>query len=267
MRKPRADHPTARRSIAECRALLRSCAPDALDALLADFAADARSGVRALASARRKALARERLETDRLLWMTTRQRELHDRGFVLVAGIDEVGRGALAGPLTAAAVVLDLECVIGGLDDSKRLLPAKRRVLAEHIRSRARAFCVAHSTPAEIDGLGIGEAVRLAWRRAIEGLGIAVDHVLVDGNDDKTGRPSTAVVGGDATCACIAAASIVAKVERDSLMESLAGEHPGYGFDLNKGYGTREHLEAIALLGPSPIHRRSFSPCSQPHLF
>ena len=247
--------------------MLATCAADEMDALLARLEGDARAGVRALAAVRRRALQRDRAEAARLASLMARQRELHARGMTLVAGLDEVGRGALAGPVTAAAVVLDVRCVIDGLDDSKKLRPGLRREVAERVRARARAVCVAHASPAEIDGLGIGEATRLAWRRAVDGLGMAVDHILVDGNDSRLGRPSTPVVGGDSTCACIAAASVVAKVERDDMMEALAAEYPGYGFELNRGYGTREHLDAIDRMGPSSIHRRSFAPCAQRPLF
>lgn len=194
----------------------------------------------------------------------TMQRELHRRGLKLVAGVDEVGRGALAGPVTAAAVVLHPDTLVAGLDDSKRVSRERRPALALVIRADALAVCVAEATPREIDALGIGAATRLAWRRAIEGLGVAVDHVLIDGNDAVVDHPATAVVGGDRKCACIAAASVVAKVHRDRLMaEELAALYPAYGFDRNYGYGTPEHLAAIVEFGPSLVHRRSFAPCAE----
>lgn len=194
----------------------------------------------------------------------TMQRDLHRRGLKLVAGVDEVGRGALAGPVTAAAVVLHPDTLVAGLDDSKRVSRERRPALALVIRADALAVCVAEATPREIDALGIGAATRLAWRRAIEGLGVAVDHVLIDGNDAMVDHPATAVVGGDRKCACIAAASVVAKVHRDRLMaEELAALYPAYGFDRNYGYGTPEHLAAIVEFGPSLVHRRSFAPCAE----
>ena len=256
-----------RPSIVECRALIAACEIAELDGLLASLESDPRAGVRELATSHRRALARQSAESERLGGLMALQRELHDQGFVVVAGVDEVGRGALAGPVTAAAVVLDVECAITGLNDSKRLTPQRRRQLAAAVRAQALGVGVAHVAAHEIDALGIGPATRLAWRRALEGLGCAVDHVLVDGNDRRVPVPATAVVRGDSACACIAAASIVAKVERDELMQDLAAEHPGYRLDVNKGYGTAEHISSIRTLGPTPIHRRSFAPCSSLPLF
>ena len=136
------------------------------------------------------------------------------------------------------------------------------------MREVAVAWCVACVTSAEIDRFGIGPATRIAWGRAVAGLGVEVEHVLVDGNDAAVGGPATAVVGGDGTVACIAAASVVAKVARDRHMESLALAVPGYALEINRGYGTSEHLSAIAARGPSAQHRRSFAPCAdQARLF
>jgi ribonuclease HII len=250
-------------TIAEARRRLAVCPPEKLDALIRRLSKDPRAGVRDLAAAAKSRLSRERAEEARLEGLMARQRTLHELGFTVVAGIDEVGRGALAGPVTACAVVLAAECRIEGLDDSKKL-PIETRVrLADIVRTTAVAVCVGHAEPHEIDRLGIGHATRLAWQRALDGLGIAVDHVLVDGNDPGAlGVPTTAVVKGDASVACIAAASIVAKVERDMLMERLALEVPGFGFEENRGYGTSEHQAALRVLGPSAVHRRSFAPCS-----
>lgn len=200
---------------------------------------------------------------DRLDGFMQLQRELAERGAFVVAGVDEVGRGALAGPVTAGAVVLRLDSRIDGLDDSKRLTPAARERVAGTVRSTAIAWSVAHASALEIDTIGIVAATRLAWMRALEGLGVAVDHVLVDGND-ATGipGPSTAVIRGDSSQGSIAAASVIAKVERDSLMVGYAGDYPGYGLEINKGYGAAEHMARLRLVGPSAIHRRSFAPCS-----
>jgi ribonuclease HII len=198
-----------------------------------------------------------------------RQRDLHALGFCIVAGVDEVGRGALAGPVTGCAVVLAADCRIEGLDDSKKLAPDVRERVADLVRTRSIACCVAHAWPDEIDRLGIGPATRLAWQRALEGLDLVVEHVLIDGNDPGALRvPTTAVVRGDSSVACIAAASVVAKVERDRLMAELAATYPDYRFDENRGYGTAEHLAALRRIGPSAVHRHSFAPCAeQEHLF
>lgn len=250
-------------TITEARARIASCPPEELDRLLGRLSRDPRSGVRQLASTVRARLDRALREEARLDRLMARQMELHSMGVVVVAGIDEVGRGALAGPVTACAVVLRGDFRLEGLDDSKRLAPDVRERMADLVRTSAVAFAVAHADSTEIDRFGISHATRLAWQRALEGLGVEVGHVLIDGNDAGDLRvPTTAVVRGDSLVACIAAASVVAKVERDTLMAAMAPDYPEYGFEANRGYGTAEHLAAIARCGPSPVHRRSFAPCA-----
>jgi ribonuclease HII len=250
-------------TITQARALLASCAPDELERLVRRLARDPRAGVRDLAAAAKARLERERAEEARLEGLMSRQCALHALGVGVVAGIDEVGRGALAGPVTGCAVVLAADCRIEGLDDSKRLAPEVRERVADLVRTRSVAVCVAHAWPDEIDRLGIGHATRLAWERALDGLGVSVGHVLIDGNDPGALRlPTTAVVRGDSSVACIAAASVVAKVERDHLMAGLAATYPEYQFEENRGYGTAGHLAALRRLGPSEVHRRSFAPCT-----
>ena len=178
----------------------------------------------------------------------------------MVAGVDEAGRGPLAGPVVAAAVVLD-ERPIRGLRDSKQLAPAERERLADAIRRRAVAWAVAEASVEEVDRLNGLHASRLAMRRAVERLGVAPSVVLVDGRAGlAVSCPQRTVVQGDARVACIAAASILAKVERDRIMAELDRQYPGYGFAQHKGYACASHLEALRRLGPSPVHRRSFSP-------
>jgi ribonuclease HII len=254
-------------SIEECRALLDACGPGDLAAVLMSFEADPRSGVRALARARRRRDAAADAERARLDALMRRELELHAAGFRIVAGIDEVGRGALAGPLTVAAVVLDAGCRVQRLDDSKLLSPKCRELLAADVHAMALAVAIVHVGPREIDSIGIGAAVRQGMERAVAALPVRVDHSLVDGNDARLTFPATPVVGGDRLCACIAAASVVAKVARDQLMRDHATEYPEFQFEVNKGYGTAEHIAAIAVSGPSPLHRRSFGPCSQGPLF
>ena len=249
-------------TITEARRLLAACPPDELEALLRRLSRDPRAGVRDLASSARTRLFKVAREAARIDALMERQRALHELGIGVVAGVDEVGRGALAGPVTACAVVLEVSCHIEGLDDSKRLAPDIRAQVADRVRLSAVAFAVAHAGPEEIDRFGIGHATRTAWGRALAALGLSVDFVLVDGNDPGAlGLPTRAVVQGDSSVACIAAASVVAKVERDRLMELLAAEHPEYGFEANRGYGTAEHLAALSRFGPSLVHRRSFAPC------
>ncbi len=179
-----------------------------------------------------------------------------------VAGVDEVGRGPLCGPVTAAAVVLDPDLIPPGIGDSKTLSAAKREALAGAIMATARSWSVAHATVAEIDTLNILHASHLAMERAVAGLGIAPGFVLVDGNrlPKSLPCPARAVVKGDAKSLSIAAASILAKVVRDHLMVDLAQQHPGYGWERNAGYPTKDHLAALLNLGVTPQHRRSFRP-------
>lgn len=177
-----------------------------------------------------------------------------------VAGVDEAGRGPLAGPVVAAAVVLDPDCIPDGLNDSKALTAARRAELRTAILGCARVG-VGIASVEEIDTLNILWATMLAMTRAVEALGIAPVMVLVDGNRcPKWQWPSEAVVGGDARCLSIAAASIIAKEHRDGLMRDYDAAWPGYGWASNKGYAAPGHREALTRLGPSPIHRRSFAP-------
>ncbi len=177
-----------------------------------------------------------------------------------VAGVDEAGRGPLAGPVVAAAVILDPECIPEGLNDSKVLTAARRADLRTAILGCARVG-VGIASVEEIDELNILWATMLAMTRAVEALGIAPAMVLVDGNRcPKWQWPSEAVVGGDARCLSIAAASIIAKEHRDAMMRDSDAAWPGYGWSSNKGYAAPDHRAALKALGPSPIHRRSFAP-------
>ncbi|WP_020164749.1 ribonuclease HII [Methyloversatilis discipulorum] len=182
-----------------------------------------------------------------------------------IAGVDEAGRGPLCGPVYAAAVILDPVRPIDGLNDSKKLSEKKREALAPLIRERALAWAVGIATVEEIDRLNILHATMLAMRRAVEGLAAPPDQVLVDGNRIPPGLtvPARAIVGGDASEAAISAASILAKTGRDHEMMALAALYPQYGIAKHKGYPTAEHLAALRIHGPSPIHRRSFAPVAQ----
>jgi ribonuclease HII len=178
-----------------------------------------------------------------------------------MAGVDEVGRGPLAGPVVAAAVILEESRTIRGLNDSKLLTAEERERLDREIRKRAICISVASASVAEIDSLNILRAALLAMRRAVEGLALQPQIVLVDGNQrPELTMPVRAVVGGDAKVRSISAASIIAKVHRDRLCMQLHDEHPQYGFDSHKGYSTPEHLSALREHGACPHHRRSFAP-------
>lgn len=181
-----------------------------------------------------------------------------------VCGVDEVGRGPLAGPVVAAAVILDPRRRIEGLADSKRLTPQQREVLCAHIVERSFAWSIGRAEVMEIDHLNILQASLLAMRRAVEGLDVSPTRALIDGNRlPDLACDARAIVGGDALEPCISAASILAKVTRDREMLALHRRFPGYGLDRHKGYPTRQHLEALERLGPSPIHRRSFRPVAR----
>src|SRR5262245_22636070 len=230
--------------------------------------ADGRAGARALAATCRRrasAVEREARRFDRLLALRTR---LAAEGARIVAGVDEVGMGPLAGPVVAAAVVLPERPRLPGLDDSKRLTPLARERLAAAICEQAPALAVAEVWVEEIDRCNIYQAGLLAMRRAVEALAHRPDHVVVDARRiPGIAMPQTPIVGGDGLDASIAAASVVAKVHRDAIMRRLDGEYPGYGFGHHMGYATREHLRALRRLGASPVHRRSFAPVAQMPLF
>ncbi|RMA42661.1 ribonuclease HII [Rhodophyticola porphyridii] len=179
----------------------------------------------------------------------------------VVVGVDEVGRGPLCGPVTAAAVVLDPGSIPDGLNDSKKV-PVARRLALFEILHQVADVAIGWASVAEIDKMNIRAASLLAMRRAVEGLPQMPGHALIDGNAVPDGLPcpATALIKGDARSLSIAAASIVAKVARDRVMVALAQQHPGYGWDRNMGYPTAEHLDALRRLGVTPVHRRSFSP-------
>ena len=179
----------------------------------------------------------------------------------IVCGVDEAGRGPLAGPVFAAGVILDAHYPIAGLADSKTLSAKRRAQLSDLIRLRARAWSVASASVEEVDSLNILWATMLAMKRAVEMLGLEPTEVLVDGNRCPDVRfPARAIVRGDALVPQISAASILAKVARDACMLQLHQQYPGYGFDRHKGYPTRDHIQALHDHGASPVHRRSFSP-------
>ena len=182
------------------------------------------------------------------------------KGASMVAGVDEVGRGSLFGPVVAAAVILHPEDRIRGLKDSKLLPRETRERLAAAIRKRAIALAIAAVDHVKIDAVNIYQASRLAMQRAVEQLSVTPDHLLVDAMTLDCDCPQTRIIYGDALSASIAAASIIAKVERDSMMRDFDTAYPGYDLASNKGYGTPKHVRALRDLGPTPLHRRSFAP-------
>ena len=182
-----------------------------------------------------------------------------EQGIVSICGVDEAGRGPLAGPVCAAAVILPKGLEIPGLNDSKKLTDKRRRELFPLIQEQAIAYGIAFASHEEIDEINILQATFLAMERALEQLKIQPELALIDGNRQKDfGIKVETVVKGDSRSANIAAASVLAKVTRDLYMEQMAQEYPGYGFEVHKGYGTKAHYQALTELGPSPIHRMSF---------
>lgn len=242
----------------------RSRDADEIDALRSALAHDPRAGARGLLDRLERRLQGEARESERLAALFALRARLRAQGHQRIAGVDEVGVGPLAGPVVACAVVLADDCDLPGLDDSKRVPPARREELDRRIRAQALAVCVAEVAAEEIDRIDIFRATLEAMRRAVLGLAPAADHVLVDARTiPGIAAPQTAIVHGDRLDASIAAASIVAKVHRDRLMDALDVQHPEYGFALHKGYPTPQHLAALARFGPSAVHRRSFAPVAR----
>jgi ribonuclease HII len=189
----------------------------------------------------------------------TIEQELIDKGYTYVCGVDEAGRGPLCGPVVAAACILPMGLYIEGLNDSKKLSPKKRKEVFEKIIESAIAYCIAEASVEEINELNILEADMLAMRRAVEGLQIKADFAIIDGNISRGFPiPTMTVIKGDATSPSIAAASILAKVTRDEMCEQMDKDYPQYGIGKHKGYGTKQHMEALRKYGPSPIHRKKF---------
>ena len=254
----------AQLSIAEIKQLLESTPHGKLKPMLAALAGDERAGVARLVKSVEYRLDWERREAARLRRLMKYESDLAERGFNLIAGADEVGRGALAGPLVAAAVILRSDARIIGINDSKKLTPAQREGLVDEIKAAAVAWAVRETSQEEIDTLGLQPANMAALARAVGGLEPGPDFIICDGFKLKCGSlPSMALIKGDSLSQTVAAASILAKVYRDNLMRGHHDAHPAYGFNINKGYATAGHIEAIKKTGPCVLHRRSFYPVSE----
>lgn len=229
--------------------------------LEATLRADQRAGARAILEQVERRRRERRAEGQRLRWMLQFERALWGKDVLLVAGIDEAGMSPLAGPVAAAAVVLEPEWRAAGLNDSKQVPPERRLELAERIKREATAWAVGFAESEEIDRVNIYWAGIAAMQRAVESLGLTPQHLLIDARKLR-GVPieQTRIVKGDERSLSIAAASILAKTERDARMVAYAREYPGYGFEQHKGYPVREHVSALRRQGACPIHRRSFAP-------
>jgi ribonuclease HII len=196
------------------------------------------------------------------------QKVFHEEGYQMIAGVDEVGRGCLAGPVCAAAVILPMDLRIPNLNDSKKLTPEIRQKVSAVVLAKALAFHIVMVSVEEIDQLNILWASMKAMKLAVEGLAHAPDLLLVDGNRETELKiPQRAIVEGDGRCASIAAASVIAKVARDRYMTEQQEIYPGFSFSSHKGYGTPQHLRELDQHGPTPLHRRSFAPVLQAELF
>lgn len=251
-------------TIAQIRAFLKRSTQKKKKKILALLRKDKRAGVAKLVFFYENVLAQKEQDREMFLCLSNFERRLRKQGFKLVAGADEVGRGALAGPLVAAAVILPQDFYAYGLKESKQLSPTRREELHEIIVSSAVAWSVAVVEPAEIDSQGLQKANLKVLRQAVESLNPSPEYVLCDGFSIRgSKKPNLALVKGDRLSVSIAAASIVAKVTRDRMMESYHQVFPRYSFDQNKGYGTIVHLRSLEKHGPSPIHRRSFAHVAQ----
>ncbi|MBP3893003.1 MAG: ribonuclease HII [Atopobiaceae bacterium] len=240
----------------EVVASLHDATFDELPSLIERYTDDPRSQIRQAVARAQKRLLAMREERDRVLGMYELEHELSHGGVAL--GVDEVGRGAIAGPLTVCAVALPYKPIIWGINDSKQLTPLKREALAAQIAEHALAIGIAHIEPASIDAVGMAVAIRMGMSQAIESAGIDADVVLIDGNPVIVHPREVTLVKGDARVASIAAASIVAKVTRDAMMVAYGEDYPEYGLESCKGYGSAQHIAAIKEKGLSPIHRVSF---------
>ncbi len=225
-----------------------------------ELAKDSRVGVQKEIQKRKQVIQAEIDENFRLESMLSYEKELYDKGISFIAGVDEVGRGPLAGPVVAAAVILPQNCKIKGLNDSKKILKKKHEEIFQAVKEKALAIGIGVMDNHVIDQVNIYEATKLAMKEAIAQLQIKPEHLLIDAMELDLPISQTSIVKGDANSLSIAAASIVAKVTRDKIMANYDQEFPGYDFSQNAGYGTAKHFEGIAKLGITPIHRTSFEP-------
>ena len=230
------------------------------DPLLAELEQDSRSGVIQAIAKRKRDIQKRIYEDERLEGMLTYEKECYARGMELIAGVDEVGRGPLAGPVVAAAVILPKACKIPGLNDSKKIPKSKHKEIYEAVLQEAIAISIGVKDNHVIDQVNIYEATKLAMMEAIGQLEPQPQHLLIDAMKLDLPISQTSIIKGDANSLSIAAASIVAKVTRDQMMEEFDKEYPGYDFAQNAGYGTAKHLAGLDKLGVTPIHRRSFEP-------
>ncbi|MFD1705864.1 ribonuclease HII [Siminovitchia sediminis] len=230
------------------------------DPFLKELQTDSRKGVQTLLNRWKVERKKERQELERFQHMSLHEKRWRQKGFDAICGIDEAGRGPLAGPVVSAAVILKKNSFIKGLDDSKKISEARRLQLFEQIHEEAEAIGIGMISPIEIDKYNIHQAVLKAMKLAVSNLVVQPDVLLIDAMNIETPYPQESIIKGDANSISIAAASIIAKVTRDRIMAEYDLRYPEYGFAIHKGYGTKAHLDALKKWGPSEIHRRSFAP-------
>ncbi len=249
-------------TVQEIKQMLAHADERQFEALERSLAADQRKGVKQALAQAKKRIEDQKAERARVESLYSFQRKIaDDRGAKVIVGLDEVGRGSIAGPLAVGAVVLSEDVQIPGLNDSKQVPPAKRQEIAARIKESALAWTVQYIEPHVIDATGMTASLVVAFRRAlaaIEAMGVVPDVVLLDGNPLRMDSREVNVVKGDARCASIAAASIIAKVDRDALMSDYAKTYPAYGWEECKGYASAHHIAAIKQYGLTPLHRVSF---------
>jgi ribonuclease HII len=251
-------------TINEIKSLVEKLSED--DPLFEQLHKDKRKGVQKIIESYNRNLQKKKKEKEDFAILTEFEKKLYKQGFSLLAGIDEVGRGPLAGPVVAAAVILPKDFYLAGLNDSKKLSESKRNEYYDVIRKKALSIGIGRIDAEEIDSINIYEATKKAMHQAIANLHIKPDYLLIDAMKLQTPYPQEPIIKGDSKSISIAAASIIAKVTRDELMKEYAVIHPGYGFDQNSGYGTKEHLEGLKRKGVTSIHRKSFSPVKEAYL-
>jgi len=253
--------PSKKKTVTEIKELLKTMS-DEKDERLPIILKDERVGVQKAIASWRKSLQKVRQLEEKREALLMYEKELWGKEFSCIAGIDEVGRGPLAGPVVAAAVILPGDLSILGIDDSKKLSVSKREKLFDEIQESAISVGIGIVEASLIDEMNILQATKLAMKQAIENLSVLPDHLLIDAVELPLAIPQTKIIKGDSISLSIAAASIIAKVTRDRMMEEYEALYPGYGFARNAGYGTAEHLNGLREKGPCPIHRFSFAPVS-----
>jgi ribonuclease HII len=221
---------------------------------------DERKGVQNIVKRWKARIEKERLAKEKFQEMSRYESELRESGITLIAGVDEVGRGPLAGPVVSASVILPEDFYLAGLNDSKAVSESNRDYFFNEISKNAIAIGIGIVTPEEIDSINIYEATKVAMTKAIAAMNVDAEHLLIDAMTLPILTPQTSIIKGDANSVSIAASSIIAKVTRDRMMEEIHEQYPQYGFNKNMGYGTKEHLDALETYGVTSVHRKSFAP-------